>query len=100
MQPIFGDGRRVLAAVGEAGERGRLCAVLRSLGHRVEAAADGAEGLDKAVHAPPEAALLDVGLPLLNGYQLAERSWGKTPCSSPTAAAPRRRTCAAGRRRA
>jgi CheY-like chemotaxis protein len=62
----------VLVAVGDRDERARLCALLRPLGHRVETAADGAEGLDKAVLAPPEVALLDVGLPLPSGYQLAE----------------------------
>jgi CheY-like chemotaxis protein len=40
-------------------------------GHQAEAAADGAEGVRKALAWRPDAAVVDLGLPLLDGFQLA-----------------------------
>jgi DNA-binding response OmpR family regulator len=50
----------------------RGCAwLLRLVGHDVQTAFDGREGLDLARAFRPHAALLDIGLPGLDGYQLA-----------------------------
>lgn len=46
---------------------------LRQLGHHVEAAEDGPQGLDKLLAAPPDVALVDIGLPGMNGYEIARR---------------------------
>jgi CheY-like chemotaxis protein len=43
------------------------------MGHQVVAAHDGAHALQAAVEHQPEVILLDIGLPDLNGYQVAER---------------------------
>jgi DNA-binding response OmpR family regulator len=42
--------------------------VLRRLGYEPAGAADGAEGLQKAVNAPPDLVLLDVMMPVMDGF--------------------------------
>ena len=42
-------------------------------GHRVEVAADGASGLASAVENKPEVVITDIGLPDIDGYELARR---------------------------
>jgi PAS domain S-box-containing protein len=58
-----------------------LAMLLRMMGHEVETASDGASGLDKAVGFKPDVAILDIGLPKVNGYELAKRiraqQWSK-----------------------
>lgn len=46
---------------------------LRQLGHRVDTAEDGAKGLEKLLQSPPDVALVDIGLPGLDGYEVARR---------------------------
>jgi signal transduction histidine kinase/ActR/RegA family two-component response regulator len=45
--------------------------LLESQGCRVEVAHDGQEGVQRALSCQPEIALVDIGLPLLNGYEVA-----------------------------
>ena len=47
--------------------------VVESLGCATEIAADGEEGLERIVTTHPDLALVDVGLPKLDGYELARR---------------------------
>jgi CheY-like chemotaxis protein len=47
--------------------------ILSCLGHRVEVAYDGATALKLAESFRPEVALLDIGMPVMNGYELAAR---------------------------
>src|SRR6185436_6152370 len=47
--------------------------VIESLGCATEIAADGEEGLERIVATHPDLALVDVGLPKLDGYELAKR---------------------------
>ena len=53
------------------------CETLRALlemhGHRVDTANDGATGLERALALQPEVVLLDVGLPGMDGYEVARR---------------------------
>ena len=51
-----------------------LQSTLESLGHRVETAKDGMEGLALVLTARPEIAIVDVGLPRLDGYSLAQKT--------------------------
>jgi CheY-like chemotaxis protein len=51
--------------------RESLRLLLELLGCRVEVACDGSEGVRKALAEHPELALIDVNLPLLDGYQVA-----------------------------
>jgi PAS domain S-box-containing protein len=58
-----------------------LSVMLTILGYDTRTAADGLAGLDAAAQFRPEAILLDIGIPKLNGYDVARRlreeSWGK-----------------------
>jgi len=47
--------------------------LLRLFGHEVQLAADGPTALDKARQQPPDVVLLDIGLPGMNGYKVAEQ---------------------------
>jgi CheY-like chemotaxis protein len=82
-----GDGEKV------SGRKGRILVVddlrdavdtmamfLRRLGHDVSTAFDGLEAVQTAAAIRPDVILLDIGLPKLNGYELAQRvrsePWG------------------------
>ena len=43
-------------------------------GHNVRTAGDGAEGLALLLEVKPDAALVDIGLPSLNGFEVALRA--------------------------
>jgi CheY-like chemotaxis protein len=62
-----------LIAEDHADGRAALCRVLEMYGHLVEATADGAEALARALACHPEVAILDIGLPLLDGFQVARQ---------------------------
>jgi CheY-like chemotaxis protein len=53
------------------------CETLRALlemhGHHVDIAADGVTGLERALSLQPEVVLVDVGLPRMDGYEVARR---------------------------
>jgi CheY-like chemotaxis protein len=55
--------------------------LLQIRGHEVRTAPDGVAGLEVAASFRPDVALLDLGMPKLNGYDLARRlrgeAWGK-----------------------
>src|SRR4051812_35070412 len=53
--------------------RNSLRTLIGLLGHQVEVAADGVEGLQKALDLQPRVALIDIGLPGLDGYAVARR---------------------------
>ena len=53
--------------------REMLQAMLRLDGYRVESAEDGQKGLDTILQERPDIAVIDVGLPLLDGYEVARR---------------------------
>lgn len=48
-------------------------AALELAGHRVDCAHDGAEGLRLALESTHDTAVIDIGLPGLNGYEVAQR---------------------------
>jgi len=47
--------------------------LLQILGHRVELAGDGLRGVQLALATQPDAALVDIGLPGIDGYEVARR---------------------------
>jgi CheY-like chemotaxis protein len=66
-------GLRVLVVEDNRDGRETLQALLELYGCRVEVAEDGLEGVNKALAWRPDAAVVDIGLPRLDGYQVAER---------------------------
>jgi len=71
--PQAGKPRRVLVVEDNPDTRESLRSLLRGWGHEVEVAGDGAQGLAKALGWRPEVAVLDIGLPRLDGYEVARR---------------------------
>jgi signal transduction histidine kinase len=73
--------RRILVADDNADALESLATVLRLRGHEVFSAPNGALALETAARHMPEVALLDIGMPLLDGYEVARRiraeEWGK-----------------------
>ena len=65
--------RHILLIEDNADGRESLRMLLAYLGHRVDVAADGVEGVQKALVGHPDVALVDIGLPRLNGYEVARR---------------------------
>jgi PAS domain S-box-containing protein len=65
--------RRVLVVDDNADAAELLGGLLRSSGHEVMIASDGPQALDLAGAFRPEVALLDIGLPVMDGYELARR---------------------------
>ncbi|AKI99265.1 signal transduction histidine kinase [Archangium gephyra] len=64
--------RHILLVEDNTDARQALQDLLETWGHRVEVAADGLRGLELAVQRTPEVALVDIGLPGLDGYRMAE----------------------------
>jgi CheY-like chemotaxis protein len=50
-----------------------LTVLLASGGHHVEVAYDGVAGMEAARRSPPDVALVDLGLPRMNGFELARQ---------------------------
>jgi signal transduction histidine kinase len=73
--------RRILVVDDNADSLDSLAALLRCEGHEVYTAADGLEALARAALCRPEIALLDLGMPKLDGVQLGRRiraePWGR-----------------------
>jgi CheY-like chemotaxis protein len=66
-----GPSRRVLVVEDNEDSREMLQMLLESAGHVVETSADGPSGLARLQAFKPDVALIDVGLPGLDGYALA-----------------------------
>lgn len=64
---------RILVIDDELGMREGCRRALAPLGHQVEVAADGQEGLEKALAAPYDLVLLDVRMPKIGGLELLEK---------------------------
>lgn len=75
------DIRRVLVADDNHDAAESLAVLLQLKGHEVEVAHNGRDALRLAARFQPDVALLDIGMPELNGYDLAKAiratDWGK-----------------------
>ncbi|HET9253215.1 MAG TPA: ATP-binding protein, partial [Candidatus Eisenbacteria bacterium] len=69
--PVVPLGRRVLVIEDHQDAREMLRAMLELDRHEVHVAADGKEGIDAALRVRPDVVLIDVGLPELDGYEVA-----------------------------
>lgn len=65
--------RRILVVEDNPDSRATLQMVLMLWGHQVEVAADGLVAVQKALDWQPEVAVVDIGLPVLDGYQVARQ---------------------------
>jgi len=65
--------RRVLLIEDNDDVRQTLSAALGICGHRVVEASDGGSGIAAAARSHPEVAIVDIGLPGLDGYEVARR---------------------------
>jgi CheY-like chemotaxis protein len=71
--PASGAGQRVLIVDDNADAADTLQMVLRSLGYDARVAHDGASALELAPQFRPHFVLLDIGMPGLDGYEVARR---------------------------
>ncbi len=75
-----GSGRRVLIADDNVDSAESLAVLLRLQGHQVEVVHEGAAALRRLEESRPQFALLDIGMPKINGYEVARRTraqpWG------------------------
>jgi len=63
--------RRLLVVEDDRDVRETLEWLLRDMGHDVESAADGIRAVETAIHGRFDVALIDIGLPGLDGYEVA-----------------------------
>ena len=72
---------RVLIVEDEAGLRRALAINLRAHGYTPDVAADGTTALQVAARHPPDAVVLDLGLPDMDGVEVIEglRGWSRAP---------------------
>lgn len=66
-------GRRILLVEDSTDAREALQRLLELDGHAVVVAADGHEALTRAAEVAPDIALIDIGLPVLDGFEVARR---------------------------
>jgi signal transduction histidine kinase len=66
-------GCRILLVDDNEDAAAMLAEILRAAGHDVRTAADGPAALDLAKEFRPELAVLDIGLPAMDGYELGNR---------------------------
>lgn len=71
--------QRVLVVDDNDDARELLAEILESLGYDVRTAPDGPTALRIAEGFKPEIGLLDIGLPIMDGYELAQRLRGNSP---------------------
>jgi two-component system CheB/CheR fusion protein len=75
-----GRGRRILVVDDNRDAAESLALVLRLLGHEIQTALEGLEALQKAASFHPDVVLLDIGMPRMNGYEVArhirQQPWG------------------------
>lgn len=80
-EPTAAIRRRVLVVDDNVDAAESLATLLEMSGHEAHLAHDGAQGLTVAEHLRPDVILLDIGLPKMNGHDVARRiraaGWGR-----------------------
>ncbi len=81
--PLAPKGRKVLIVDDNRDAADGLAMLLRLAGHEIRVAYEGRAALSLAQAFRPDVALLDIGMPGMNGYELARafrlEPWGQTP---------------------
>jgi CheY-like chemotaxis protein len=77
--PAIAEGprRRILVVDDDVDAAEALGELLRDYGHEVVTAHDGPQALDSARRHRPEIVLLDIGMPEMDGYEVAKRIRGE-----------------------
>jgi CheY-like chemotaxis protein len=65
--------RRILVVEDNADFQELLAMSASAWGHKVETASDGREGLERILRGELDLALVDIGLPVLDGYEVAKQ---------------------------
>lgn len=65
------DKKRILVVDDESGIRESFTSIFERKGFAVETAANGKEGIDKAVSFKPDVIIMDVMMPVMNGLEAA-----------------------------
>jgi signal transduction histidine kinase len=73
------SGKNVLVVDDNADAADLLNVLLRAAGHRVTTAHDPLEALELVEKSAPEVAVLDIGLPVMDGYELGARIHSQAP---------------------
>jgi len=80
-EPAAQRQRKVLLADDNADALETMAALLEIEGHEVQTATDGNRALEVGAQLRPDVAILDIGMPHLNGYEAAakirESDWGR-----------------------
>jgi two-component system, chemotaxis family, CheB/CheR fusion protein len=80
-QPENAKSRKILVVDDNLDSAESLALILELSGHVVKKAHDGREAVARAAEFRPDVVLLDIGLPLLNGYEAAreirKQEWGR-----------------------
>ena len=80
-EPTTATARRILVVDDNQDSAESLTILLKLAGHETHTAYDGLEAVEAAATFRPDVILLDIGLPKLNGYEVArkirEQPWGK-----------------------
>jgi signal transduction histidine kinase len=71
--PYSGEQRRILVVDDNADGADLLVSVLGMTGHEVRSASDGAQALETAKGMAPDLVILDIGLPDIDGWEVARR---------------------------
>jgi len=102
-KPGPGPRPRILVVEDHEDSREMLRQLLELEGYDVEVAADGRRGVDAALARPPIVALIDLGLPVLDGFEVARairerlgHNLWLVALTSRTTPADRRRSAEAG----
>src|SRR5579863_8292785 len=74
--------RRIVIVEDGADNRQMLVSLLELSGHQVAAAANGRTGLETIRATQPEIALVDIGLPLMDGHEVARRVRALPECDN------------------
>jgi len=76
--PLAGSGLRIVVADDNVDAANMLSALLEASGHTAEPVHDGLQALRRIESVRPDLAILDIGMPSLNGYEVA-RALRATP---------------------
>ena len=76
MPPVASGGYRILVVDDNEDAADMLVSALKALGHEIRTAHDAPTALSVALEFIPQVALLDIGLPVMDGYDLGQRLRG------------------------